>query len=235
MGDKVTIELQKRDIYGKKVARLRRQGLTPVVMYGANIEPVAAQVETTKLARVYQEASFHTPVEITYDGKKRLAMIKDVDTDQVRHQLRHVAFHVVKQNQPVEAEVAVRLIGGGESEAEKAGFVVLQAIDRIEVKALPKNLPESVDIDVSGLKEVGDRVTLGDAVLPDGVEFVEREAKATNDEEERPKLTDLMVASVYEPAALQAANESAAGESTEVVNDGTPADDETAEEASKDA
>lgn len=217
MGDKVSIEVKKRDVYGKKVARLRQEGLTPVVIYGHGIEPTAAQVDTLVMARVYAEASFHTPVEIILNGKKHLTMIKGVDMDHVKHNLRHVSFHAIKQNQPVETEVAVRLIGGGESEAEKAGLVVLQALDRVEIKALPKDLPEAIEVNILGLKEVGDKVTLADAKLPEGVEFIEREreVRQEDEDEERPRITDLMVASAYEPAALQAANEAAAGEASE--------------------
>ena len=215
MGDKISIELAKREVHGKKVTKLRREGITPVVVYGAGIEPVSAQVESGVMAKVFSAAGYHAPVHITVDGTKKIAMIKDVDIDHVRKQIRHVAFHAVKQNQPVEAEVAVRLVGEGESEAEKAGLVVLQAVDHVLVKALPMDLPEAVEVDITGLKEAGDRVTLGDAKLPSGVEFVEHETHHGDEDEEKPRITDLMVASVWEPAALQAANEAAAGDATE--------------------
>lgn len=213
MGEKITIELKKREIFGKKVKQLREQGLTPVVVYGAGIEPTPAQVESTAAAKVFKAAGHHAPVHVTVDGKKKIAMIKEVDIDPVRHDIRHIAFHAVKQNQPVEAEVAIRLLGEGESEAEKAGLVILQALDTVQVKALPMDLPEAVEVDITALKDAGDRVTLADAKLPNGVEFVERDdGRNDEEEEEKPSITDLMVASVWEPAALQAANEAAAGD-----------------------
>lgn len=215
MGDKVSIDLENREVFGKKVAKLRREGLTPVVIYGAEMEPVAAQVATTDATKTFRTAGYHTPVHVSVAGKKKIAMIKDVDVDPVRQEIRHIAFHAVKQNQPVEAEVAVRLIGEGESEAEKAGLVVLQALDRVQVKALPMDLPEAIEVNISGLKEAGDRVTLADAVLPSGVEYVEhddgRRDEEDDEEAEKPKFTDQMVASVWEPAALEAANAAAAG------------------------
>jgi large subunit ribosomal protein L25 len=228
MGDKVSIKLQKRELRGKKVERLRRQGITPVIVYGANIEPIVAQADSLALARVYSEASLHTPVELEIDGQTRLTMIKSVDIDRVKRNLRHVAFHAIKQNQAVETEVAIRLIGLGDSEAEKAGLVVLQALDRVEIKALPKNLPDAIEVDVSGLAEVGDRVTLGDAKLPSGVEYIERDSgRIEEDDVEKPRITDLMVASVYEPAALQAANEAAAGAAEENVPEAEPSEETT--------
>lgn len=216
MGEKISIELQKREIHGKKVAKLRKEGLTPTIMYGASTDPVSGQVEAGVIAKVFRDAGFHTPVNVTLAGKKKIAMIKDVDIDPVTHQIRHVAFHAVKQNQPVEAEVSIRLVGEGESEAEKAGLVVLQALDRVEVKALPMDLPEAVEVDIHKLAVAGDRVTLADAVLPKGVEFVEHDdGQRDNEEEDKPKFTDLMVASVWEPAALQAANEATAGDAAD--------------------
>ena len=226
MGDKISIELANREVRGKKVARLRREGLTPGVVYGAGLDPIAVQVESGALIKTVKAAGFHAPVHITIDGKKKIAMIKDVDIDPVRHQIRNVAFHAVKQNQPVEAEVAIHLIGEGESEAEKAGLVVLQALDRVEVKALPMDLPEAIEVDILGLKEAGDKVTLADAKLPKGVEFVEHDSHHGDvEEEEKPKITDLMVASVWEPAALQAANEAAAGDAVDESDVNAEAED----------
>ena len=94
-------------------------------------------------------------------------------------------------------------------------MIVLQALDKIEVKALPMDLPEAVEVSIVELKEAGEKVTLGDAKLPDGVEFVEHDSGHGDEtEEEKSHVTDLMVASVWEPAALQAANEAAAGDAT---------------------
>lgn len=235
MGDKISIELKKREVRGKKVARLRREGQTPGVLYGAGFEPITVQAEASALSKVVQSAGFHAPVHVTIDGKKKIAMIKDVDIDPVRRQIRNIAFHAVKQNQPVEAEVAIRLIGEGESEAEKAGLVVLQALDHVVVKALPMDLPEAIELDIHALKEAGDKVTLADAKLPSSVEFVEHESHhGDEDGEEKPHITDLMVASVWEPAALQAANEATAGDAEDVeeVEAENGAEESTEEEKS---
>jgi large subunit ribosomal protein L25 len=152
---------------------------------------------------------------LTIGTKKKIAMIKDVDRDPVRGSIRHVSFHAVKANEPVIAEVPIHLIGEGDSPAEKNGLIILQALEKIEVRAIPMDLPESIEISTDSLKEAGDKVTLGDATLPDGVEFVEHDSGHGDEtEEEKSHVTDLMVASVWEPAALQAANEAAAGDAT---------------------
>lgn len=213
MGDKITLALTERTVHGKKVKSLRKEGLIPAVVYGPGIEPVSVQLEASLMLRTYKQAGTHAPVHLTVGGKKRIAMIKDVDIDPVRGELRHVSFHAVKASDPVTAEVPVQLVGEGESEAEKNGLIVLQTLEKIEVKALPMDLPDAITVDISGLKEPGEKVTLADATLPEGVEYVEHESGHGDEEEEdRPRVTDLQVASVWEPAALQAANEAAAGD-----------------------
>ncbi|MGB4762836.1 MAG: 50S ribosomal protein L25 [Candidatus Saccharimonas sp.] len=236
MGEKISLKLDVREVHGKKVRKLREQGLVPGVVYGHGLEPVAVQAEAGEVRRVVNAAGKHTPVNLT-GAKKRIAMIKDITYDATKHGvIHHVSFHAVKADEPVHAEVPVRLVGVGESAAEKAGLVVLQAIDKIEVRALPMELPEAIEIDITSLSEAGEKVTLGDAKLANGVDFVEHDSgHHEDDEEEKPSVADLVVASVYEPAALEAANEAAAGtveDESEVVTAGEELEAETTEQKS---
>jgi large subunit ribosomal protein L25 len=130
-----------------------------------------------------------------------LAIIKSIDMDPVKHTLRHVAFHTIKQNEKIVTQVPVTLIGLGESAAERAGLVVLQAIEHLEVRALPADLPESLEISIVDLATDEDKLTVGDIVLPAGVEFADHEQDM-----------ELVIANVYEPSALQAANEASGGD-----------------------
>jgi len=214
MGDKINLNLDVRTLQGKKVRQLRKDGIVPAVVYGPGLEPMNVQAAQNVIDKVIREAGKHTPVHLTIGTKKEIAMIKDVETDPVKGLTQHVAFHAVKQNEPVNAEVPIRLINEGESEAEKAGLIVLQALDRIEVRALPLHLPEALEISIAHLKEAGEQITLGDITLPKDVHFVEHATGHEDADEEAPKLTDLVVASVYEPAALEAANEATAGDAT---------------------
>lgn len=211
MGDKITLNIQSRDVHGKKVARLRREGLVPGVVYGAGIEPMSVQAAAGETDKVVAAAGKHTPVHLT-GSKRRIAMIKSVDRDPVKHTIRHVAFHAVRADEPVVAEVPIRLVGEGESAAERNGLVVLQAIEKIEVKALPMELPEALEISIVELAEAGDRVTIGDIKLPKGVEIVDNDDGREGTDDDGVTVMDLVVASVYEPSALQAANEAAAGD-----------------------
>lgn len=212
MGEKITLKIAKREVLGKKVKMLRRQGITPGVVYGAGMEAVPIQAETSEVLRVYKAAGKHTPVQLL-GSERRIAMIKDVELCPTKpNELRHISFHAVRADEPVIAEVPIRLSDTGESEAERAGLVVLQALERIEVKALPMDLPEALEAPTSGLVKEGDRVTVGDIVLPAGVELVEHDDGREGTADDDVTVKDLVVASVYEPSALAAANDAAAGE-----------------------
>ena len=213
MGDKITLKVQERTLHGKKVQQLRREGIVPVVVYGPGMEPKSVQAPYNELEKVVKAAGKHTPVHLTLDDKKRIAMVKEISINPARNDIDHVAFHAVRQNKPIEAEVPVRLVGEGESEAEKAGLIILQNIDTLEVKALPLEMPDALEVDIRHLKEAGERVLVGDIKLPENVELVERtDGREDDDEdEEKPSILDHQVASVWEPSALQAQNEAAAG------------------------
>jgi large subunit ribosomal protein L25 len=205
MGDKINLVLDQRTQQGKKVAGLRKEGLVPGVIYGQGFDPIMVQSEYNVLEKVVREAGKHTPVYATIAGKKKITMIKDIDRDPVKSRIRHVSFHAVKANEAVTAEVPIVLIGEGESPAEKAGLMVLQALENVEVKALPANLPASLEVSMATLESPGDDLTLADVTLPENVEFADPEQDLS-----------LVIANVYEPSALQAANEAAGGEAESV-------------------
>ncbi len=226
MGDKINLALDKREQQGKKVARLRKEGIVPGIIYGHDLDPILVQSPYNVLEKAVREAGKHTPVHVTIDGKKKITLIKDIDRDPVKSRIRHVSFHAVKASDVVTAEVPIHLVGTGESEAEKAGLVVLQAIEHIEIKAKPADLPEALEVSITSLATTEDKLTLSDITLPSGVEFADTELDH-----------ELVVANVYEPAALQAANDAAGGDAEEADADAVEAEngsDEAAPTAEQD-
>jgi len=225
MGDKINLALDVRTDQGKKAAKLRKQGIVPGVVYGHDLAPIMVQSEYGVIEKVVREAGKHTPVYVTVNGKKKITMIKDIDRDPVKSRIRHVSFHAVKADEVVTAEVPIRLVGEGESEAEKAGLIVLQALEQIEVKAKPADLPEALEVSIVALANPEDKLTLADITLPKGVEYADVEQDL-----------ELVLVNVYEPAALQAANDAAGGDAedeSEVASDngGDAAEGEKSEAA----
>ena len=200
----ISLKLDERTAEGKKLAKLRESGFIPSVIYGGHDQPImtqSKQVETTKIVHI---AGRHTPITLNIDGKKKLAIIKSIDMDPVKHVLRHIAFHTIKQSDVITTEVPIVLVGIGESEAERVGLVILQAIEHIEIKAKPADLPESLELSIINLETTEDKISVSDIKLPEGVEFADVDQDL-----------ELVIANVYEPSALQAANEAAGGDAEE--------------------
>ncbi len=208
----ISLKLDERTAEGKKVIKLRESGFVPSVVYGGQDQPIMTQSPQVQTTKIVQTAGKHMPIDLVIDGHKKMAIITAIDMDPVKHTLRHVAFHTINQDDVITTDVPIVLIGRGESTAERAGLVILQAIDTLEIKAKPANLPDSLELSIIDLANEDDRLTIADIKLPSGVEFADIDQDM-----------ELVIANVYEPSALQAANEASGGE----------AQDETAVAAEK--
>lgn len=197
----ISLKLDKRTAEGKQVAKLRKSGFVPSVVYGGKSKPFMAQSGTAETLKVIKQVGKHTPLDLMVDGHKKLAIVKVIDFDPVKHLLRHIAFHTISQNDIITTEVPIVLVGQGESPAERAGLIILQALEHIEIKAKPADLPESIELSVIDLATDEDKLTVGDIKLPAGVEFSDVDQDM-----------ELVIANVYESSALQAANEATGGE-----------------------
>jgi large subunit ribosomal protein L25 len=229
--DRISLVVSKREVSGKKVAKLREQGIIPAVIYGADFTPVNVEAPIVALQKTVAAAGMHTPVELVLDGKKQTAIIKTIDVDHVRNRLQHISFQAVSKDEIVTTRVPIVIDDEDESEAKKAGLIILQSVEDLEIKAKPDDLPEALHVSAASLHEHGDKLTVADVAIPDGVELVDPD----------DDISELTIASVYEPSALAAANEQAdeqgEAESTEAAAENVPSEqgenpDETKEKES---
>ena len=218
------LTLEKREVTGKKLKSLREKGLIPSVVYGGK-EPVLLASEYVATEKVLEKAGYHSPIDLDMAGKKHLAIVKDVQIDPVSRKIVNIEFQAISAKEAVTATTPVVIVNFEASEASKTyHFALNQAIDEIEVKAKPADLPKDLEIDASNMKEVEDKLTVADIVLPSGVEFAEKEL----DHEQ-------VVASLYDPAAEAAAREAeeaakaAESETTEAAEPEAEAPAENAE------
>ncbi len=208
----ITLSVKARDVLGKQVKQLRRDGLVPAVIHDHGKPSIIIMAPTLDLQKVFSAAGKHHPVSLTVGGKKHLAIIKDVDFDPKKHHLRHVVFNAIKQDEKVETEVPVIL--DGDSPAEKQSLMVITDLDTLEIEALPKDLPDELRVDASPLAEVGDKVHAADVKLPEGVTLL-TEPEAVIAHVEMPKD---QVAEADAAAKAQAeADAEAAGKEGEAV------------------
>lgn len=165
----ITVELEKREVIGKGLAKIRSNGSVPAVIHNHGKESIHVQGDFVLLNKVFAAAGKHHPVQLKVAGKQHLALIKDVDYEPAKHRMRHVVFQAIKQNEEVEAEIPVVFKDDVDIPAEKISLLVLKQLDHVQVKALPRDLPDELVVDPSTLADVGDHLTVADITAPAGV------------------------------------------------------------------
>ncbi len=168
---KLTLTAEKRTETGRKVRRLRKAGILPANIYGKNVDSVSIQVTHSDFLAVYKEAGETGVVEVMLGKETRPVLVNDLQVDPVTDTVLHVDFFQVNLKEKVTANVPVELVGEAPAEKQRLGTLV-QQIDEIEVEALPTNLPDKYEFDVSGLAEVDATVTVADLKAIKDVEIL---------------------------------------------------------------
>ena len=168
MSDKeITLALQEREVLGKGLNSLRKQGLIPAVIHDHGKPSTHVMGEYQSFVKVYTNAGKHHPVELSVGSKKNTVIIKDVHYDPVKHRVEHVVFQAIRQDEKVETEVPIEFIG--EIPAEKAGLMAITHLSSVFTEAFPKDLPDKLELHTESLNEIGDKLTVADLVVPANV------------------------------------------------------------------
>lgn len=171
--EQIELETQKREVLGKKVKSLRREGLIPAVLYGHETAPIPLQVEERELNRVLAQAGEHRLIalKIGRARKRHMALTREVQWDVIAGKPIHVDFYAVVMTEKI--TTAVPLVLGGEAPAaDRAGVILLQGLDEVEIECLPGDLPEAIEVDLSGLEEVDQAIYVKDLQVPRAVEIL---------------------------------------------------------------
>lgn len=213
----ITLQAQIREVTGKKVKKLRKEGLLPVSVYGKDVKSVALSVPIKEFLKVYGQAGETGLVEMKFDGKGEHTLISNVQIHPVSRLPLHAEFHAVNLKEKIKANVPVELIGQSPAVQNNVG-VLLQTVNEIEVEALPTDLPDKIEVDVTKLAEIDQQVTVGELPVPTGVEvltakeeIVVKVAPAVSEETKK------------ELEAAAAAAEAAKAEAPVVTGEGAPA------------
>jgi large subunit ribosomal protein L25 len=216
--EKVSLKVEKRKVLGKKVKKLRKEGILPANIYGKNVKSLAVQVSLKEFLPVYKKVGETGIVEVMVEGEKapRHALIHNVQKDPVSDQPLHADFHQVSLTEKITASIPVELVGESPAVAQKLG-VLIQPLSEVEVEALPTELPEQFTVDISGLKEVDQAITVGDLKPPAGVKILTFEKEIlvkinppTKEEVSPPPAEEAAAAGT--PVAEKIAEEKPAGE-----------------------
>lgn len=165
----IELSAQTRTRKGRKVRALRRGGFVPVVVYGNVDEPQSLQVGSRELERLLVGGASQLVAMKVEGGSSHNVLVKDVQRHPVTRQLMHADFYAVNMRE--KQQVSVSVIGNGTPEAMEPGLMLLQALESVEVEALPNNLPASVEIDLTSLTP-DTPITVADLPAMQGVDYV---------------------------------------------------------------
>jgi large subunit ribosomal protein L25 len=173
-GERIKLQVKERERRGSADARrLRRDGYIPGVLYGRGQEPHAICVPERELRRVLTgQGGLHAILDVVLEGQKttHASILKDYQQDPIRGHISHIDLQEVRLDQPIQASVTVQLVG--EPVGTKEGGVLSQVQREVNVEALPMEIPEHIDLDVSGMA-IGDTLRLADLAPVDGVTYLD--------------------------------------------------------------
>jgi large subunit ribosomal protein L25 len=189
--------------------RLRRQGRVPGVIYGGGADPVPFDVDARVLRHAL--AARGAVLELAIDGATTPAVLKDAHYDPVRGDTLHVDFLRVRLDVAIHATVLLDLTGAEEAPGVKEGGVLEQVTRELNIEALPGDIPEAIQHDVSEMV-IGDTVTLEAVKAPRGVTLLD-------------DLEETVIATLNPPTVDIEAEEEALEEETELVGEGEPGEE----------
>lgn len=217
--DRISLKAKEREVFGKKVKYLRREGLIPAHVFGKKLDTEHVTVDSTDFTKVFKEAGETGLVDLKIGAEKvRPVLIREVQTDPVLGHPLHIDFYQVNLTEKTTVPVPIVLLEAELELVHTGEAVVIQPLMEVEVEALPTDLPENIEVDISSLKAIGDAITVKDLKVPAGVTILAEEeavvAKLDN------AVTEEMQALLEEQAEEQAAvaeaaeAESAGGETS---------------------
>lgn len=167
------IKVQRREDEGKGASRrLRRAGMVPAIVYGGELAPVNIQLNHEEVLLASQNEWFYSSIlDLSLDGDVQPVLLRDIQRHPYKQQIMHLDFQRVDASQTLRTSVPLHFINEENSPAGKLSDVLVShELREVTVECLPKNLPGSIDVDLSAL-ELGDTLYLSDLKLPEGVEI----------------------------------------------------------------
>ena len=165
----LVLQAETRSVLGKKVKRLRRDGVVPGNVYARGEESRAIQSPLNEIRRVFSAVDRNSVVTMSIDGSENTipVVLREIQRHPVTRQLIHLDFYQVDLTRAIHSEARLVLIG--DSEAETKGGTVVQSLELLMLEALPEAMPSVLEIDISVLEDFGHSVLVRDLELPEGV------------------------------------------------------------------
>jgi large subunit ribosomal protein L25 len=166
--EKFVLQGTKRDVTGKQVKVLRREGKLPAVIYGRHIEPLNITLDAHTAQKVLSKVTSSSLVTLVVDGKEYPVLVREKQRDFIKGNLLHVDFLAVSLTEKLRATVRIEVTGVSPA-VKDFNAVLVTNLDELEVECLPSDLPERFVVDISRLAQVGDAIHVRDVVVPESV------------------------------------------------------------------
>jgi large subunit ribosomal protein L25 len=168
---KHALKAEARTVTGRKVKKLRGGGMIPATVYGKKVKSRSLTVKTDDFTKIYTETGETGLIELSVGDATLPVLIHTVQKGPVYGDILHVEFYQVDLKEKVKANVRLETIGESQAVKDKIG-VLLEIMSDVEVEALPGNLPEKIEIDISTLANINDEFKVSDLNVPQGVTVV---------------------------------------------------------------
>jgi large subunit ribosomal protein L25 len=209
-----------RQVHGKAVKNLRRQGIVPAVVFGHDVASNSIQIDAHEFELLRRRTGRNTLLDLSLDGKQAVpVLVHQVQQHPITRKPLHVDLLVVRMTEELTVEVPVVLTGES-SAVEKMGGVLLQLRNSVQVRALPDHLPQSVELDITPLEDFDQVLHVSDIVLPGDVTLL------TDDGEAVARVQAPRVEEVEPVAEVAEEGEEPTGEAAE---EGAPEEESSAE------
>ena len=170
--EKVVLKATKRDVVGKQVRAMRREGKLPAVIYGRHNDPINISLDAHGASLTLGRLSSSSLVTIEVDGTEYPSLVREKQRDYIKNRLLHVDFLAVSLNEEITATVSLHFVGVSIA-VKDYNAVLVHNLEELEVECLPGDLPEHIDVDISVLSKIGDGIRVRDLVVSDKVRILE--------------------------------------------------------------
>ena len=166
--EEILLEAEHRDVIGKQVKALRRQGKLPGILYGRSMQPTPILMDLRDASRTLNQLAPSSLVTVVLAGEKHLALVREKQRDFIRRTLKHIDFQAVSMKEKLRVNVLVEIVGLSPAVKDFSG-VLVEGLTEVEVECFPQDLPSKISVDISGLKRIGDSISVRDLIMPPNV------------------------------------------------------------------
>jgi large subunit ribosomal protein L25 len=169
--EKVVLNAVRRNVTGRQVKALRREGKLPAVIYGRHVEPISIVMEAHSAGLALGKLTSSSLITVSVDGSEYPALVRERQRDYIKGTLTHIDFLAVDMNEKIRTSVGLAFVGISPAVKDYNGILV-HNLERLEVECFPGDLPERIEVDIAALKQIGDLIRVRDLTVSDKIRIL---------------------------------------------------------------